>query len=121
MVAADPRDVQASEDLADSESETSVALELAHSPKEAFEHQEKARQLFGMALSRDPDDTDLQVGNAQSLMELAKLQKQLQIDGAASAAVEALRVFQDLAARSPQSQVIAALLKEAQELCRTIR
>ena len=121
MVAADPKDVQASEDLADSESETSVALDLAHYPKEAFEHQQKARQLFGIALSRDPDATDLGVENAQSLMELAKLRKQLQIDGAASAAAEALRSFQGLAARSPQSRVLAALLEKAQELSRATR
>jgi len=121
MMAADPKDVQASEDLADSESTTSVALDLAHSPQEAFEHQQKARQLFDTALSRDPDAVDLQMENAQSLMELAKLRKQLHLDGAASAAEEALRVLEGLAAHSPDSRENARALEQAQELCRTIR
>jgi non-specific serine/threonine protein kinase/serine/threonine-protein kinase len=121
MIAADPKDVQASEDLAESESVTSVAMDLAHSPREAFAHQQRARQLIDPALVRDPDAIDLRVDNAQSLMELAKLRKQLQLDGAASAAAEALRVLEGLAARSPESRVIAELLEQAQELWRTIR
>lgn len=120
MVAADPTDVQASEDLADSESETSIALDLAHSPQEAFEHQQKARQLFVASLSRDPDAADLVRENAESLMELAKLRKELRLDGAASAAEEALRGLEALAARSPESREIAILLEQARELRRTI-
>jgi eukaryotic-like serine/threonine-protein kinase len=121
MVAADPTDVQASEDLADSESETSMALDMVHSPREAFEHQQKARQLFVAALSRDPDAVDLERENAESLMELAKLRKELHIEGAASAADEALKIFQAQAARSPDSREIALLLEKAQEVCRTIQ
>jgi hypothetical protein len=121
MVAADPKNVQAYEDLADCESVTSVALDLAHSPQEAFAHQQKARQLFDAAMSRDSGDSDLARGNAESLMELAKLRKQLHLEGAASAAEEALRGFEGLAERSPQSRQLAIPLEKAQELCRTIR
>jgi serine/threonine protein kinase len=121
MVAADPKNVQASEDLADSESATSIALDMVHSPQEAFAHQRKARQLFEAAMSRDPEAVDLARENGESLMELATLRMQLHIDGAASAAEAALKLFQALAARSPESREIAMLLEKAQELCRTIR
>jgi len=116
MAEADPKNVQASEDLADSESVTSIALDLAHSPLAAFEHQQKARQLFASAMSRDPDGPDLAEENANSLMELAKLRKQLHLDGAVDAAAEALRNLQSLAARSPQSRAIGAALERAEAL-----
>ena len=116
MAEADPKNVQASEDLADSESVTSIALDLAHSPQAAFEHQQKARQLFASAMSRDPDGPDLAEENANSLMELAKLRKQLHLDGAADAAAEALRKLQSLAARSPQSRAVGAALERAEAL-----
>ena len=78
-------------------------LTCAHSPQAAFEHQQKARQLFESAMSRDPDGRDLAEENASSLMELAKLRQQLHIAGAGAAAAEAVRDLKILAARSPQS------------------
>jgi serine/threonine protein kinase len=121
MIADDPKNVQASEDLASSESTMSVALDLAHSPQTAFAHQQRARQLFDAAMSRDPDAGDLAEANADSLIELAKLRKQLRIDGASSAAEEALRNLRRLAARSPQSQVVQASLKHAEEIYQAVR
>jgi hypothetical protein len=121
MVAADPKNAQASEDLADAESTMSIALDLSHSPQAAFEHQQKARQLFVSAMNRDSAAWDLAAENANSLMELAKLRKQLHLDGAATAAAEAIRNLQDLAARSPQSRVIGDLLAQAEELSKSLR
>jgi serine/threonine protein kinase len=121
MTIADPKNVQAFEDLASGENTMSVALDLAHSPQEAFEHQRKARELFESAMSRDPDGQDLAQDNATSLMELAKLRKQLHLDGAAAAAEEAVRNLQALAARSPQNREIGVLLEQAQELNQSMR
>ncbi len=120
MLAVDPKDVQAYEDLADSESVMSISLDLAQSPQEAFAHQQKARQLFDAAMSRDPNAVDLRMENAQSLMELAKLRKQLHLEGAARAAEEALRLLDGLVAHSPDSRENALVREQAQELCRTI-
>ncbi|MGD0047199.1 MAG: protein kinase [Bryobacteraceae bacterium] len=121
MTAADPTNLQAFEDLASGENTMSVALDLAHSPHEAFEHQRQARELFESAINRDPDGPDLMRENATSLMELAKLKKQLHIDGARSSAEEAVRDLERLAARSPQSRVIGDLLQEAKDLYASIR
>ena len=121
MTIADPKNVQASEDLASGENTMSVALDLAHLPQEAFEHQRKARELFASAMSRDPDGQDLAQENAASLMELAKLRKQLHIEGAADAAAEAVRNLQGLAARSPQSREIGVLLEAAESLSKSMR
>ena len=76
--------------------------------------------MFVASLSRDPDAADLVRENAESLMELAKLRKELRLDGAESAAEEALRGLEALAARSPESREIAILLEQARELRRTI-
>jgi hypothetical protein len=62
-----------------------VALDLSHSPQAAFEHQQKARQLYVSALSSDPDGRDLASANAYSLMELATLREQLHMAGAGEA------------------------------------
>jgi eukaryotic-like serine/threonine-protein kinase len=121
MAAADPKDVQVPEDLASAESSMSIALDFLHSPQAALEHQEKARRLFINALSRDPDASDLGELNAASLMELAKLRKQLHIAGAGTAAAEALRDLESLSARSPQSRQYAAMLEQAKELDKSLR
>jgi tetratricopeptide (TPR) repeat protein len=116
MAAADPKNVQASEDLASAESTLSLALDLAHSPRLALDHQVKARRLFMSAMTKDPDALDLVQENAESLMELAKIQSQLHMAGAATAAEEALKDLQRLAARSPESHEIAVELQRAQDL-----
>jgi tetratricopeptide (TPR) repeat protein len=121
MAAADPKNLQASEDLASCESTMSIALDLAGSPHTAFEHQRKARRLFDLAASRDPDAADLAEENGESLMELAKLRKQLHIDGAEAAAAEAVRVLQGVAARSPESRRIGAILQRAEDLHQSMR
>jgi eukaryotic-like serine/threonine-protein kinase len=121
LTAADPKNVQASEDLASGENTMSVALDLAHLPQEAFEHQRKARELFESAMSRDPEGQDLPEENANSLMELAKLRKQLHLDGAAEAAEQAVRNLQGLAVRSPQSHEIGAALEKAEALYQSMR
>jgi tetratricopeptide (TPR) repeat protein len=121
MTIADPKNVQASEDLASGENTMSVALDLAHLPQEALEHQRKARELFESAMSRDPDGQDLAEENAASLMELAKLRKQLHLAGAGAAAEEAVQDLKILAARSPQSHEIAAALQRAEDLRKSIR
>jgi non-specific serine/threonine protein kinase/serine/threonine-protein kinase len=121
MTIADPKNVQATEDLASGENTMSVALDLAHMPKEALEHQRKARELFESAMSRDPDGQDLPEANAKSLMELAKLRKQLGLGGAGAAAAEAVRRLEILATRSPQSHEIAVAFKRAVDLSDSIR
>jgi hypothetical protein len=121
MAAADPKNVQAFEDLASVESTLSVALDLAHLPRAAFEHQEKARQLFATAMSRDPDAADLAQANSASLMELAKLRQQLHIPGAGEAAAIAVGNLKSLATRSPQSREIGAALQRAEELYASLR
>jgi eukaryotic-like serine/threonine-protein kinase len=121
MTIADPKNVQASEDLAAGENTMSVAFDLAHMPQAAFEHQRKARELFERAMSGDPDGQDLAQENATSLMELAKLRKQLHLDGAAAASQDAVRRLQDLAAQSPQSREIGILLEQAEALSKSMR
>jgi tetratricopeptide (TPR) repeat protein len=121
MAASDPKNLQASEDLASCESTTSIALDLAGSPRTAFDHQRKARRLFELAARRDPDAADLAEENGDSLMELAKLRRQLHIGGAEAAAAEAVRVLQGVAARSPESRRIAAILQRAEDLDRSMR
>jgi tetratricopeptide (TPR) repeat protein len=121
MTIADPKNVQASEDLASGENTMSVALDLAHSPKEALEHERRARELFESAMRRDPDGQDLAKENATSLIELAKLRKQLHLDGAADAADQAVWNLQVLATRSPQSREIGDLLEQAEELNKSTR
>ena len=54
-------------------------------------------------------------------MELAKLRRQLHIGGAEAAAAEAVRVLQGVAARSPESRRIAAILQRAEDLDRSMR
>lgn len=110
MVAADPKDVQAFEDLASGESTMSVALDLSHSPQAAFQHQQIARRMFASSISRYPGGLDL-----------AKLRRQLHIEGAATAAAQAVRDLPSLAARSPQSHEIGAALQRAEELSGSMR
>ena len=121
LVAAGPKDIQASDDLASGESTLSVALDLCHSPQAAFEHQQKARKLFASAIARDPADRDLAQFNSMSLMEVAKLRRQLHIPGAQTAADEALRELQELASRCPQSREISRALERAEKLSRSMR
>jgi serine/threonine protein kinase len=121
MTIADPNNVQATEDLASGENTMSVALDLAHLPEKAFEHQRKARELFESAMRRDPDGQDLPEENAASLMELATLRKQLHLDSASDAAEEAVLNLQGLAARSPQSREIGVLLEQAEALNKSMR
>jgi hypothetical protein len=121
MAVSDPKNFQASEDLASCESTMSIALDLAGSPRTAFEHQQKARRLFELAASRDPDAVDLAEENAESLMELAKLRQQLHMDGAEAAAADAVRVLETLVARSPENRRIGAILPRAEDLDRSMR
>jgi len=54
-------------------------------------------------------------------MELAKLRRQLRIDGAETAAAEAVRVLQDRMARAPQSRRIGEILQRAEDLYQSMR
>jgi hypothetical protein len=119
--AADPKDIQALEDLASGESTLSVALDLSHSPQAALEQQQKARELFAAAIARDPAGRDLGQFNSMSLMELAKLRRQLHLPGAETAADEAVRELQKLSARYPQSREFSRSLERAEKLSRSMR
>jgi eukaryotic-like serine/threonine-protein kinase len=121
LVAADLKDIQASDDLASGESTFSVALDLSHSPQAALEHQQKARKLFASAIARDPADRDMAQFNSMSLMELAKLRRQLHIPGAQAAAAEAVADLRKLAVRYPQSREISRTLDRAEKLSISLR
>jgi tetratricopeptide (TPR) repeat protein len=121
LKAANPKDIQALDDLASGESTFSVALDLSHSPPAAFEHQQKARKLFAAAIATDPAGRDLGQFNSMSLMELAKLRRQLHLPGAAAAADEALGELQKLSDRYSQSRELKRSLERAEELSRSMR
>jgi hypothetical protein len=54
-------------------------------------------------------------------MELAKLRRELHQASGEDAASEALKGFQDLAARAPQNVRIRSYVKEAEELSKDLR
>jgi len=121
LMAANPKDIQALEDLASGESTWSAALDLSHFPQAAFEHQQKARKLFAAAIATDPAGRDLGQFNSMSLMELAKLRRQLQLPGAAAAADEALGELQKLSGRYSQSCELKRSIERAEEVSRSMR
>jgi hypothetical protein len=116
MTVADPRNMQALEDVASGETTMSMALNRAHSPREALEDQEKARRLYESAMKTDPDAQGLAKEDAISLMELAKLRSQLHIKGAANAADEAVEVLESLSSRQPENRRIDGVLLEAKSV-----
>jgi eukaryotic-like serine/threonine-protein kinase len=121
MADADRNNLQAREDLASGESTMSLALDRSHLPRQAIEWQERARRLFVASVSQDADSLDLAEANAESLMELASIQRQLgAAEAARAAAAEARTALGSLTERFPQNRTFAVLLKQAQELYKSL-
>lgn len=119
---ADRNNVQAREDLASGQSTMSLALERSHALQQALEWQQRARRLFVAALAQDADSLDLAEENAESLLELASIQRQLGASEAArAAAAEARTALRGLMVRFPQNHTFASLLAQAEELCAQLR
>jgi hypothetical protein len=117
QLAADRRNLQAIEDLASGLTNLSRALDRARRPREALEVDEGARGLCAQALVQDPDSLDLASANADSLLELASLDRQLGADALARAAFqEGKTALAALTLRFPQTHMFRDLQTEAARL-----
>lgn len=113
----DRQNVQATEDVVADLTNLSRALDGAHRLREALQADESARKLIANAITQDADSLDLAAENADNLLELASLDRQLGALPSARAAFREGKASLDaLTARYPKTHMFRHLQSDAARL-----
>jgi serine/threonine protein kinase len=115
MVKSDKSNVQAREDLANSNMTMGLALYLMHSPRQALLFERRADSMYSDLAAHDPDSLASRIDHAESLIYAGRSEARLhQPELARKDLEQARKILEELTNASPHYQYFRNTLDEAQ-------